>query len=146
MNLLHSSEFSRCDVRKPKTCLRFPLDGLAFTAYLHINISIRRISSFVILFSSKDLPPSKVPALWQTLYTKRLQVCFRLMYFKVMPLPSSLNNDIKMAKHTHTLISSPIITSPTLLGTKDIQSCLKRIQTYRLDNTLRASSLHSSSS
>lgn len=61
---LQSSEFSSWEERNPKTCLRFPLDGRAFTAYLHINISIRRISIFVILFSSNDLPPSKAPTKW----------------------------------------------------------------------------------
>lgn len=48
-------------LRKPKTCFRFPLDGLAFTTYLQMVTSLLRISNLVMHVSLKKLPPSKVP-------------------------------------------------------------------------------------
>lgn len=68
-------------LRKLKTCFRFPLDGRAFVENLHINTSRLRISSLVICASLNDFPLSKDP--------------------------SSLNSEIRIARQTQTLISSP---------------------------------------
>lgn len=48
-------------VRKPNTCLKFPLDGRAFVENLHINTSRLLISCLVISVSLKDFPSSKDP-------------------------------------------------------------------------------------
>lgn len=71
----HETELTLPPLRKLNTCFRFPLDGRAFTAYLQINTSRLLISHLVIHVSLKDFPSSKVP--------------------------SSLNNDVKIARHTH---------------------------------------------
>lgn len=55
------SETALPPLRKPKTCFRFPLDGLAFTTYLQMVTSLLRISNLVMHVSLKKLPPSKVP-------------------------------------------------------------------------------------
>lgn len=58
-------ESKHCLVRQAKTCFKFPLDGRAFTAYLHIKTNLLRKSDLLIIpFAAlKDFPSSKHPTL-----------------------------------------------------------------------------------
>lgn len=72
-------------LRKLNTCFKFPRKGRAFTANLQINISLCRISNFVMTVSLKDFPSSKHPEYVTTIgQDKKRRAIFHVFFNCIM--------------------------------------------------------------
>lgn len=84
-------------LRKAKTCLRFPLDGRAFVANLHMNTNLLRISNLVMHVWMKDFPPSKVPT-QNSLKSRKFSEKLKRVHFNVIGLLSMVDHEQKKKK------------------------------------------------